>query len=202
MSNDRPENPTVKLNKARLSFLRLFTPKQPKEGSKSKPKYECTFLLHKQHNAADIEAMRAAINKVYADNKDGFFKGRKPKHICMRDGSEKDHLDGYGATIMFVAARTHKKPRVVDRHKIDMVETDPRLFAGCYGNGIVEVYPFVHPESGPMVCASLQIVQYVEKGEPFGEKPADVNKHLDDLGDDDSQVDGGGTSSSKGDDLI
>ena len=180
-------NPVVKLNNVRLSFPHLWTP-QKGDDEGSKPKYSATFLLDKKANAKDIAAMKAAIQSVLDASLKTLFKNRKPSHVCLRDGAEKEHLEGYTEDNMFVAARTHKRPGTVNRDLTPVAEEDGVFFAGCYVNATVDVYPFVHPKSGSMICASLRAVQFVKKGEPFGEKPVDASEEFAAMADDDEGV--------------
>ncbi len=166
-------NVVVKLNNVRLSFPTLFTPVMetddngnPKVGGKAK--YSATFLLDKKANAKDIAALNAAVAKVKTSD---IVKGKKIARNPVREGSEKE-FDGYGDNVVFISARTHKRPGVVNRDLTPITEADDILFAGCYVNASVECYPYVHPKSGAGVTFSLRNVQFVKKGEPFGAAPA------------------------------
>ncbi len=192
-------NPTVKLDCVRLSFPRLWTPRAA-ENAGQKSKYEASFILDKKANAKSIEAMRAAINTVWEASKDGAFKKKKPAHVCLREGSDNEHLDGYSAANMFVGARNHKRPAVVNRDRSPLTEEDGKPYAGCYVNATIEVYPFVHPKSGNLICASLRAIQFVKDGEPFGEKPVDVDQEFEDLPDEDGNADAPATG--KGSSLV
>jgi hypothetical protein len=174
-------NPIIKVQNARLSFPVLFTPKaetdeqgQPKAG---KPKFSVTLLLDKKVNAKNIAEIRAAIETVKKSDK---LKGQKkaPK-LPLREGSEKSHLDGYNDDNMFISARTTNKPGVVDRNLEPIDEASGRIYAGCYVNAVVEVYPYVHPKSGPGITFSFRNVQFLRDGEPFGEKRVAASEDFD-----------------------
>ncbi len=170
-------NPSLKLPVVRLSFPHLFTP-QKGDDADAKAKYGATFILDKKIHAATIKEIQAAIATVSKSDK---LKGRKPNKVCLRDGAEKDHLDGYGDGVMFLAARTDKRPPVVARDLTPLVEEDGKPYAGCYVNATVEIYPYIHAKSGPGITASLRAVQFHKDGEPFGEKPADVSSEFENL---------------------
>ena len=184
----KAQNPIVKLQNVRLSFPHLWTAVKGDEAG-SKPKYSATFILDKKANAKDIIALKDVINKIAAEALPTLFKNRKPTHVCLRDGGEKDHLEGYGDAIMFVPARTHKRPGTVNRDLTPVAEEDAVFYAGCYVNATIDVYPFVHPKSGSMICASLRAVQFVKKGDPFGDAPVDASSEFAALGEGDEAGD-------------
>lgn len=165
-------NPVIHLNNVRLSFPQLFEPKAGDEPG-AKPKYAATFLLHKKKNADAIAAITAGIEQVKKTAE--VLKGKKINRSPLRDGSEKD-LDGYTSDVMFISARNHIRPGVVDRKLVTVTEADAQkrnLFsAGCYVNATVEVYGYTHPKSGPGITFSLRNVQFVADGEAFGAKHA------------------------------
>lgn len=175
--NQKIANPSLKLPAVRLSFPHLFTP-QKGDDADSKAKYGATFILDKKIHAATIKEVQAAIATVTKSDK---LKGRKPTKVCLRDGAEKDHLDGYGDGVMFLSARNQKRCPVVDRNLTPLVEEDGKPYAGCYVNATIEIYPYTHPKSGPGITASLRAVQFLKDGEPFGEKPADVASEFENL---------------------
>lgn len=177
------QNPTIKLQNVRLSFPCLWTAKLSDDAAPgAKPKFEATFILNKAAHAKEIKLIQAAILTV---SKSPVLKGKKPNKTGLRDGSEREDTDGYGADVMFIAGRTHKRPSVVDRKLVTLTEEDGKPYAGCYVNATIEIYPYYHSKSGPGVTASLRAVQFVKDGDPFGEKPVDAAKEFEDLGDDD-----------------
>ncbi len=175
----RIENPIVTLNNVRLSYPSLFEPKQDDQDPSKKPKFEATFILDKKANAVEIKAMQAAIELV---KKHPTLKGKKPTKVCLREGDDTEaraEAEGYGAGVMSVGARNHKRPGVVNRDLSPLVESDGKPYAGCYVNGRIEVYPYVHPKSGPGIAASLRAVQFFRDGPPFGDgAPIDAEKEF------------------------
>ncbi|MES2460790.1 MAG: ssDNA-binding protein [Armatimonadota bacterium] len=167
-------NVKVKLNDVRLSFCEnLFVPQvdtdddgKPKPGGKAK--YSCSFLMDDKKNAKDIAALNAAVAQVKQSE---ILKGKKITRNPVRDGAEKEY-DGYGEGVKFITARNTTRPGVVNRDLSPIVAEDNIIYAGCYANATVEVYPYVHPKSGPGISFSLRNVQYLRKGEPFGKAPA------------------------------
>lgn len=183
------QNDITTIRNVRLSFPSLFVA-VPGDEPGSKPKYSATFILDKRRNAQDIAALKAAIEKVKATS-DKLKGNKRPIKSPLRDGSEKEHLAGYSGNVMFLAARTHRKPGVVDQSNVVMEENDPRLFAGCYVNARVECFGYVHPKSGPGVTFALVNIQLVRGGpdDAFGEGPMkDQAEGFTPISDDESPV--------------
>ena len=176
-------NVIVKLNNVRLSFPALWTPTVNAEDAGAKPKYSATFLLDKKSNAKDITALKAAVEqvRVTAD----VLKGQKkaPK-LPIRDGAEKEHVEGYGADIVFISARSITRPGVVDQKLTPLAEADGKPYAGCYVNARVEVYAYVHPKSGPGITFGLKNVQFVKDGPGFGAASGPAEEGFEEIAED------------------
>lgn len=187
MSQNKVQNPVVLLENVRLSFPALFEPKAGDEPG-SKPKYGATFLLHKVKNQKSIKALEAAVETVKktAD----VLKGKKIAKAPIRDGSEKDQLDGYTDEVMFISARNHNRVGVVNRKCVSVTAQDVKEvpYAGCFVNATVECYGYTHPKSGAGVTWSLRNVQFVGDGDPFGAKATPPENDFKPLDDDDGGV--------------
>lgn len=167
----------ILLNNVRLSFPSLFQRSvfDGKEG-----KYEATFLIPKsdtklkaQLDAAIAEAIKAAGIKVPSDK------------LCLKDGNESDY-DGYEGAWSLKAAN-NKRPTVIDRDKSPIIESDEKLYAGCYVNAVVGLW-VMNNSYGKRVNCNLYGIQFVKDGESFGSGPISVFDDFDDLdgdGDDD-----------------
>ena len=179
--NTKSVNPIVKRQNVRLSFPNLFEAKAGDEPG-SKPKFGATFLMHKTKNAAEIKALQAAVDTVKktAD----VLKGKKISKQPIRDGAEKDQLDGYDGDVVFISARNHNRPGVVNRDLTPLVAADGKPYAGCYVNATVECYGYTHPKSGPGITWSLRNVQFVKDGEPFGAKVTPAEREFSAIEDD------------------
>lgn len=163
----------MKIDNVRLSFPELF---EPRTDDNDRSTYEATFLIPKDH--PQIGKVKDAIRKIRDEEWPDKVK-RKRVEICLRDGEEREHLDGYDATVWSIGARRPAKkgrPTVLDADRSPLVAEDGRPYAGCYVNAIIEFYAF-HPEksksadarkSPPRVCASLEAVQFFRDGESFG----------------------------------
>lgn len=168
----------ILLNNVRLSFPSIFQRSvfDGKEG-----KYEATFLIPKsdtklkaQLDAAIDEAIKAAGIKVPSDKR------------CLKDGDESDY-DGYEGTWSLKAANA-KRPTVIDRDKSPIVESDEKLYPGCYVNAVIDLW-LQDNKFGKRVNANLYGIQFVKDGEAFGAGPVNVFDDFDDLdGDSDDDL--------------
>jgi hypothetical protein len=165
----------ITLNNVRISFPTLFEAKSF-EGSKAK--YSATFLLDKKVNAAEIKKIQDAIKTCTNDQ----WKNKTPAglKVCLREGAEKEHLDGYGDEIMFISASTEKRPSVVKRDFEPISAEDGIPYAGSYVNATVRLWAQDN-KYGKRVNAQLRAVMFVKDGAPFGEKPVDVNTEFADV---------------------
>lgn len=170
---------TVKLNNVRLSFPALWQPRVGPDAN-SKPSYQASFILDKKANAADIEKVRAVIAGIVKES----FKGKQPPKICLRDGSEKPDVDGYGDGVMFISARSDKRPEVVARNMEKLIESDNKVYAGCVVNATVRLWAQDN-QYGKRINAQLRAIQFVKDGAPFGEGAVDVTKEFTALPDED-----------------
>jgi len=168
----------VKLKNVRLSFPALFEAKSFNEG---KPKFSAVFLLNKKTNAADIKAIRAAIEAVTKEKWPKGVKNLKPS--CLHEGSEKEY-DGYGEEVMYLSASSAKRVPVVDGDMSPLTEEDGRPYAGCYVNCSIRLWAQDN-EYGKRINAQLRAVQFYKKGEPFGEKQADPEQEFEKVTDGD-----------------
>lgn len=175
----------VTLKNVRLSFPHIFKP-QPFKNGEGEPKYNCSFLLHKEKNKAEIEAMRKAINGVAKEKWPTDMPKLKPEKLCMRDGDVED-WDGYPGHY-YVSASNKRRPAVIDRNRSPLTEDDGKPYAGCYVNAVVRVWAQDSKEFGKRINASLEAIQFVKDGDAFGAKPVDVNEKFDDLGDTDGET--------------
>ena len=174
MSENQTNDPTIiKLTNVRLSFPALFEAKAGPDGGK--PKFSATFLLDKKRHSADIAAIQAGIKAVIADK----WKGKAPGglKLPLHDGIEKGHLDGYDSSVMFIAARTEKRPSIVRRDLTPIQPEDGVPYAGCYVIATIRLWAQDN-QFGKRVNAALRAVMFYKDGEPFGEKPIEAEKEF------------------------
>lgn len=162
----------VTLNNVRLSFPALWEPRKGPDAN-SKASYQAAFLLDKKDNAKDIEAVKAAIATITKET----FKGKQPPKIALRDGAEKPDVDGYGDGVMFINARSDKRPHVVGRKMETLMPDDGIPYAGCYVNATIRLWGQDN-QYGKRINAQLRAVQFVKKGDAFGDSEIDVSKEF------------------------
>lgn len=176
----------IKLLNVRLSFPHLFEkhsmePNAPEE----KKKFSAAFILDKTVHAATIKEIQSGIAAV--------AKEKWPKGVpstmqpCLRDGSTKPDLDGYGDGTMFLNASNTKVVAVVDNNRAPLTRTDNKPYAGCYVNAVIQLWAQDNTY-GKRVNAQLQAVQFVRNGEPFGDKGVDVDEEFEVLPDEADSV--------------
>lgn len=156
------------IENARLSFPNLFqaTSFQPDQ----KKKYSATFIIDADSNAVSkikAEMEKVAKEKWGAKATDVLKSMKAQNKLCLRDGAEKADMDGFGEGTLFISASTDKRPGVYDRDKTPLTEDDDRPYAGCYVNGIVELWAQDN-QYGRRINAQLRGVQFAADGERFG----------------------------------
>jgi hypothetical protein len=161
-------NHQVTLLRVRLSFPNLFEAKAGDAGAT--PRYGAQFLIDGK-DKANLDKVNAAIDAAIKE-KWPKRANRKGLKVCLKDAGEKaDKYDGYEDGNWFLSANRSVKqgrPLVVDRKKTPVTEQDGVVYGGCYVNAGVSIYAMTHPTGGDQVNASLEAVQFVSDGEPFG----------------------------------
>jgi Protein of unknown function (DUF2815) len=175
----------VILRNVRLSYPNVFTAKKAQDSDKMS--FSAAFLMDKVINAADIAAVKAAC--LFVKQEDG--KGKSPggpDRVCIRDGSFKEDKEGYGPGIEFVTARSDTRPGVVGRDgRTPLAAEDGILFAGCFVNASIRIWWQDHPKHGKRINAALMNIQFVRKGEPFGESKVAPEEQFENLGDENGE---------------
>lgn len=173
--NEADKSAIVRLRGARLSFPALFEPKSF-DGNEAQARYSATFLIEK--DSEDAKNMKEAIKAVIKMGLDGRNPG--PERVCLRDGAVKDHLDGYGEGVYFIAASNSKRVPVVDLDLTQLSAEDGKPYAGCYVNATIRLWAQDN-KYGKRVNANLRTVQFARDGEPFGTGGVDVDNEFSDV---------------------
>jgi len=192
-----PQTGEVKLKDVRLAFASLFEPNvQKNEDGTERKTWKANFLMGKGDDGkGDTEQDRknlGAISKAYKDvmtAKFGPDRKKWPKikadKKCLRDGDE-ENWDGYEGNMYLSAnSKLERRPRVITNRKDaakKWIEADlgekACPYSGCYVNVIVRIW-FQDNEHGRRVNASLEAVQFLRDGEPFGAGSIDVDDAFD-----------------------
>jgi hypothetical protein len=148
------------ITNVRLSFPSLF--KKSAFDDKATPKFSGMFIIEK--NNPDVAKIKAAMKKAMIDK-----WGEKPQglKLCLRDGSEKNDMDGFGPGVFFFNASSEKRPGVYDTDRSVLTEEDGRPYAGCYVNVRLSFWAQDN-RYGKRINAELNGVQFAADGEAFG----------------------------------
>ena len=171
---DDVKNGKIMLKNVRLSFPSLWET-EIYNGDDTE-KYAATFLIGK--NEAQAKALKTAIKECAQEQ----FGTPLPKSLknCLSDGDEKEY-DGY-ADHYSVKATTKRRPLVIDRSRVPVMEDDNLVYAGCYVNALISLWAMDN-KYGKRILANLEAIQFVRPGEPFGSGGV-TPEAFDDLGHD------------------
>lgn len=181
MASERDDT-KVQLIDVRLSYPHLFEPKAFGKGE-GKPAYSASFLIPyddkrgKQMLDACEDAIEAAKERLWGDKVPKVKRG----NIAIRtpdDEEDPDDVKPEEEGMSVVAARNYKQPRVLDRDKTDLDESDGRPYGGCYVDAIVRFWAQDY-EGTKRVNCSLEAVRFRRDGEPFGAAPVDPDEFED-----------------------
>lgn len=167
------------LKNVRLSFPSIFN-RAKFDGQEGK--FEATFLLDKEKDAAQIKKIEQAINDAITSAK---IKVPSDKR-CLKDGDDVEY-DGY-AGCNSIKASNNKRPTIIDRDKTQLVEDDGKPYAGCYVNAVLEIW-IQNNGFGKRANCNLLGVQFVKDGTPFGAGDLDVTDDFDAFEDGDDFLD-------------
>ncbi len=165
----------MQLKNVRLSFPSIF---KRASFNGEEGKFEATFLLDKEKDAAQIKMIEDAIEAAIKEAK---IKVPSDKR-CLKDGDDVEY-DGYEGCMSFKAS-TNKRPTIIDRDKTALAEDDGKPYAGCYVNAICDIW-VQNNNYGKRVNANLFGIQFVKDGAPFGSGDVDVTDEFDAFDDED-----------------
>lgn len=174
--DDNVDVAKVKLTNVRLSFPSLFTPSSFKG---SKPAYSGTFLLNKVKDKRQI----LKVKKVIAEVAKAEWKTKVPKRLetPLRDGDEKEDLDGYGEDVMFITGRSYDPIPIIDAARNTLTEDDRKIYSGCYVHVVLRIWAQDN-EWGKRINCSLQALMFSKDGERFaGGEVVDAEEEFADL---------------------
>lgn len=169
---------------SRVGYLKVWKAEGIKGDPSSKPRFGCQIYLPKSDTAtkAKIDKELARLSKLH-------FKGIIPKQkdICVKDGDGDDGDENTEGCWIISANRAESqgRPQVVDRARRPLNQDDNKVYSGCYCNVLVA---FFVPKNWGKICASLEVVQFVKDGEPFGGGRVDAETVMPDLGDDEDDI--------------
>lgn len=158
----------IKAQNVRLSFPSLF--KTAKFGEQDTGKYEATFIFDKVEHADVLADIQSKIDAMIKSE----LKSKIPADkICLKDGDLEGRPEYEGK--MTLKASTKKRPLVIDRDKSPITEEDEKVYAGCYVNAIMSLWP-QNNQYGKRINAQLDGIQFAADGEPFGSGGIDADE--------------------------
>lgn len=164
----------VVTGEVRLSFVHLFEPVKVSENDKE-AKYGCTIILDKKKNAADIEAIKAAIKKAAEKGAQKHFAGRVPQNVnnTLYDGDtatddmgdlKSDRYPEYKGCY-FMRLSTKFAPKVLGPDRKEIIDPTT-VYSGMYGR--VSLTCFAYSGDGRRgVSAVLNNVMKTNDGDPL-----------------------------------
>lgn len=183
----------ILIENGRLSFDDLYEPTASVEGGRLK--YRCNIIIDPstdvgKRNIKKIENLIREVELEKFKKHPATYKTDDRK--CFVDGDScvnqktSEIYDGYEGMKILKAAND-KRPSVVNRDLTPLTAEDGVTYAGCYCNFFIRIYAVSGADKGGNgLFASLETVQFVKDGEPFGGAPVDpksVFKNLEKDGD-------------------
>lgn len=173
----------------RLIFPFLFKARPPMKNAApgSKDKYMAILSF----NIADIK--KVAEEKKRWDNmlriandaskaKFGRELAKLPSNFKkpIRDGMEKENLEGFGEGTMFIQPSSFIKPGIVASDRVTVIDDAEGIYSGCYCRFSITAYAY-DQGGGKGVNFGLQNVMFVRDGERLDER-TDAAEDFGDLG--------------------
>lgn len=137
----------------RGSFVNVFSPQSVDGGE---PKYGLSAIwTPKKFGAKDKSRWNAMMNALNSEAKRAFKKGLKelPDNYKkgVRDGAEKEDVEGYGAGTKFASLTSKMRPGVVDLNGNDISPEEgnaDEVYSGAYFQATVTVYSYNNKNKG------------------------------------------------------
>lgn len=160
----------ITINNVRLAFTdALFTKKAFPGEPEDKAEYSTTLIMepdHPQLKEVEDALLAVAKEKWGAKGQTTHDELKKKDKLALHDGDTKSDLSGFAGNF-YIRANNKVRPTVVDRDRSPLTESDGRIYSGCYGNVIIELWPQDNGY-GKRINASLKGVQFVRDGDAFG----------------------------------
>lgn len=166
------EDGTIKIEEVQLSYPHLFEP-YGKDGDEKK-KFSCRGIMAASTHAKEIEALKAHGIKLQKE----WFKAKLPAtNLFYRDGDDlgqPEYEDSW-----YISASEKIRPQVVGKKREPLSEDDDVVYGGCFVNLLIRPWKQDN-KFGKKINANLIGVQFVRKGERFGQARPDINEHFSD----------------------
>lgn len=158
------ENTRIVTPPFRVSFPHVFEKNQYGD---NEPKYSIQMLWDpSKFTVKDKKAWKLIKERLNEVAEETFKKpyNKLPANVRkpLRDGAEKEHLEGYEEGMVFASASSKQQPGLIDRDKQDII-SDSDFYAGCYARATITVFPYT--EKGKGIAFGLQNIQKLGDGE-------------------------------------
>lgn len=170
---------TIRIDNVRFSYPHLDVPYAKEADIKAgkTPNFGIVALMDKKTHVAAKNLIKARIEELMTENKCAKLAADRK---FLRDGdlSAKDNDAG----MFTVSARETTAPKLRDRagnalvqiidnegHYKPSAKIKELFYGGAYGSVLIRPWYQDHKEHGKRVNSGLVAVQYVRKGDPFGE---------------------------------
>jgi len=180
----------LKVKNARLSFANIRKPYTPKTGD---AKYRCNLICDentkveiKKEDGTKITVphhrMQEIIDKILKD-KWGKLPGKLENYLYNRAdtqvgprgpmlNTDGEYYEGYDKDTMFFAAGAKVADRpegilIIDQKREPLPASSGHPVSGDYVNAIINAFAYEY-EGKKGVSASLDAIQFLRKGKPFG----------------------------------
>jgi hypothetical protein len=174
----------------RLSFPHLFVAQKMSDDDNSTPKFGCQAVwTPSKFTAREKELWRAILQGLDDESKRAFKKAWKdlPANFKkgLRNGNEKDGLEGYGEGTRFASLTSKMRPGVIDVRKDESgeyIKISPEegnadeIYPGCYCRATVTIYSYDNKGKG--VAIGLRNIQKVKDGKRLDSR-VDANEDFD-----------------------
>ena len=156
MATKEKDNCKVVTGEVRFSYAHVFEPASF-AGDESNKKYSCAILIPKKDKKT-LDKCRAAIEAAMANG-----KLKSLKDNPLRDGDDERPDDEAYAGMMYVNAKSTRKPQVVDAN-LDPIMDQDEFYSGCFGRASITFYNY---EFGGKkgVAVALNNLQKTKDGE-------------------------------------
>ncbi len=170
----------------RLSFPALFEAKSMDDG---KAKFSCAAVWHpKKFSDGDKKRWKAVMAILDDASMERFKKHWKdlPANFKrgVRDGADKEDLEGYGAGTRFANLSSMMRPGVIDKDKNPIGPEHgnaEEIYPGCWCRATVTAYAYDNKGKG--VSLGLQNIQKVSDGERLDSRTDAAEDFEDDIDD-------------------
>lgn len=150
----------------RVSFPHVFEARAAM--GEGEPKFGLTAVFDKKKFSAKDKERWIAVSALADEVSMAKFK-KKVKDLPanfkkpVRDGAEKEGLDGFGPGLLFANLTTKFKPGIVDKDgKTKIVDDNEAFYPGCYARATITCYGYENKGKG--VAFGLMNLQKIAEG--------------------------------------